>query len=83
MAFTNREDAVKLAQDIEHEPRFTCEIKDMGTKRRPEYVIFGVDSYRQEENGVGNWFYVHFMTSSREHWTEYRSKLREFELARA
>lgn len=83
MAYTDRADAVALAKDIEHEPRFTCEIVNHGTVRKPAFVVYGVDSYRQEENGVGNWFFVHFMTSSHEHWTEYRSKLREFELAHA
>ena len=83
MAFTDREDAVKFAKIIEHEPRFTCEIVNHGTKRSPRYVVYGVDAYRQQENGVGNWFFVHFMTDSYEHWNQYRALLREHEAQHA
>lgn len=83
MTFKTRDEAVALAQTIEHEPRFTCEIKDIGTKRHPEYRIFGVDSYRQQENKIGDWFFVHFMVDSSEFWAEYRQKIREHEAVHA
>ncbi len=81
MAFKTRDEAVALAQTIEHEPRFTCEIVNVGKGRKTEYRIFGVDSYRQQENKLGDWFFVHFMVDSPEFWAEYRQKIHEHEVA--
>ncbi len=82
MTFKTRDEAVALAQTIEHEPRFTCEIVNLGKGRKTEYRIFGVDSYRQE-NMAGDWFFIYFMVDSPEFWAEYRQKVREHEAARA
>ena len=72
-----REEALRIAQEIEHEARFTCEIINIGPARKPNYSINVTDKYTQVETRPNHWETLSFgLRPDREDWLQARRNLK-------